>query len=235
MLASDDLDGRFDPESADLAKASDTCCSQLSWIDAGEPFLSASSAHFFIRASFRKYFCACVRACVAFRVPTIWAIPLTSFGPTICKASRNLVCSISVQYLDCDFFPLWSLSDLAPVLSWLSMMTLSRFTSSCESNSRFFRSSFSAFSLPTSLSSTGATGGGMAGCPAAGFMRDRGLSRKNDSRLGGSLLSPPFSLSLSLSVCLDVAATLIDAVDVFIFDCDGVIWKVHPSTINPRT
>jgi hypothetical protein len=98
VLASEDF-ALFE-DSALFAKAMDTCCNQDSWIVPGMPFANkASSAPFFIRASFRKYFCACVRACVAFLVPTICAIPLKSFGPTACSASKNLVCSKSVQYL----------------------------------------------------------------------------------------------------------------------------------------
>jgi hypothetical protein len=98
VLASDDF-ALFE-DSTLFAKAMDTCCNQDSWIVPGMPFASrASSAPFFIRASFRKYFWACVRACVAFLVPTICAIPLKSFGPTACSASKNRVCSKSVQYL----------------------------------------------------------------------------------------------------------------------------------------
>mmetsp|Transcript_44620 Transcript_44620/g.104228 ORF Transcript_44620/g.104228 Transcript_44620/m.104228 type:complete len:243 (-) Transcript_44620:113-841(-) len=49
----------------------------------------------------RKSFCACVRTCVGVRVPTCWAMDLTSFQPYRCTASINKRCSSGVQYRGC--------------------------------------------------------------------------------------------------------------------------------------
>jgi hypothetical protein len=54
-------------------------------------------------ATRRKYFWACVRTCVALRDPTKLAIERTSFGPNLCSASINRLCSSGVQYRDCVF------------------------------------------------------------------------------------------------------------------------------------
>lgn len=66
-------------------------------------FLEACNAEpaFASLATRRKYFCACVRTCVAFLLPTNDAMARTSFAPNLCRASRKRLCSDGVQYRLC--------------------------------------------------------------------------------------------------------------------------------------
>jgi hypothetical protein len=57
------------------------------------------SSCFLNLAIFMKYFCACVRTCVAFLVPTMFAMALTSLCPTLSNIKRNTVPNILVAPL----------------------------------------------------------------------------------------------------------------------------------------
>mmetsp|Transcript_27691 Transcript_27691/g.43230 ORF Transcript_27691/g.43230 Transcript_27691/m.43230 type:complete len:292 (+) Transcript_27691:184-1059(+) len=111
--------------SIDWFSSCSSAFSEGSWSGFIVPLKETWSCCFRALASFMKYFCACVRTCVAERVPTIDAIAFTSLWPYDLMASRKRWCSSSVQYLDWDF---WASCFCSFICSYTSTNSFKRFT-----------------------------------------------------------------------------------------------------------